>query len=54
MTSYALSVKPDRLASLWLEEKYEIVQDAGHSTMETGITKALIKATESMKSLLAI
>ena len=44
----------DRLAGLWPEAKYEIIQDSGHSAMEPGITKALIKATESMKSLLAI
>jgi proline iminopeptidase len=44
----------DRLASLWPEAEYEIIEDAGHSAMEPGITRALIKATESMKSLLAI
>ena len=44
----------DTLAGLWSEAKYEIIQDAGHSAMELGIIKALIKATESMKRLLAI
>ncbi len=43
-------VTADSLAREWPQSKYVIVPDAGHSAMETGIRKALVRATEAMKT----
>jgi proline iminopeptidase len=40
----------DSLARAWPQATYTIVPDAGHSAMEPGIRKALVRATEAMKS----
>ena len=40
-----------RLASAWPEAHIEIVGNAGHSSLEPGIRKALVGATEMMKKL---
>ncbi len=40
----------DLLSRKWPQTTYVIVPDAGHSAMETGIRKALVRATEAMKS----
>lgn len=40
----------DALARAWPEAEYVIVPDAGHSAMEPGIRKALVQATEKLKS----
>lgn len=45
-------VTADELARAWPEAFYEIVDDAGHSAFEPGITRALIQATEAFKDLL--
>jgi proline iminopeptidase len=39
----------DSLSRKWPQTTYVIVPDAGHSAMETGIRKALVRATEAMK-----
>lgn len=44
-------VTADELARNWPEAFYEIVEDAGHSAFEPGITRALIHATEAFKGL---
>lgn len=41
----------DALARAWTEATYTIVPDAGHSAMEPGIRKALVKATDRFRSL---
>ncbi len=41
----------DRLHRAWPEADYVIVPDAGHSTMEPGIRRALVAATERFKNL---
>ena len=41
----------DALARAWPEAEYTIVPDAGHSAMEPGILRALVKATDSFRSL---
>ena len=46
-------VTADELARAWPEAFYEIVEDAGHSAFEPGITRALVQATEAFKDLLA-
>lgn len=46
-------VTADELARAWPEAFYEIVDDAGHSAFEPGITRALVQATEAFKDLLA-
>ena len=46
-------VTADELARAWPEASYEIVDDAGHSAFEPGITRALVQATEAFKDLLA-
>ncbi len=38
------------LADAWPEAAYEIVPDAGHSAMEPGIKRALVAATDGMRS----
>ncbi len=43
----------DALAKAWPAAQYVIVPDAGHSAMEPGIRKALVKATEKFKSIAA-
>jgi proline iminopeptidase len=45
-------VTADELARAWPEAFYEIVEDAGHSAFEPGITRALIQATNAFKDLL--
>lgn len=40
----------DALARAWPEAHYQIVPDAGHSAWEPGITQALVRACERMKS----
>jgi proline iminopeptidase len=40
----------DALARKWPQTTYVVVPDAGHSAMETGIRKALVRATETMKT----
>ena len=40
-----------RLASAWPEAHMEIIGDAGHSSLEPGIRKSLVKATEMMKKI---
>jgi proline iminopeptidase len=47
-------VTADRLAQAWPEATYEIVPDAGHSAMEPGIRKALVRATERLKGLMRV
>ena len=47
-------VTADRLARAWPEAAYEIVPDAGHSAMEPGIRKALVRATERLKGLMDV
>lgn len=39
----------DELARAWPEADYVIVPDAGHSAMEPGIRRALVRATEKLK-----
>ena len=39
------------LADAWPEATFEIVPDAGHSAMEPGIKRALVKATDGMKGV---
>lgn len=39
----------DELARNWPGVEYRIIPDAGHSTLETGIRRALVMATEAMK-----
>ena len=39
------------LASVWPEARIEIIADAGHSALEPGIRRALVKATEMMKKI---
>ncbi len=39
------------LADQWPEAAFEIVPDAGHSAMEPGIKRALVKATDGMRGL---
>jgi proline iminopeptidase len=46
-------VTADELARAWPEAFYEIVEDAGHSAFEPGITRALVQATEAFKDLLS-
>ncbi|MGO9446581.1 MAG: prolyl aminopeptidase [Thiobacillaceae bacterium] len=46
-------VTADELARAWPEASYEIVNDAGHSAFEPGITRALVRATETFKESLA-
>jgi proline iminopeptidase len=41
------------LHAVWPEAELVIVQDAGHSAWEPGITRELVIATEKMKALLA-
>jgi proline iminopeptidase len=45
-------VTADRLAAAWPEAEYVIVPDAGHSAMEPGIRKALVRATERLKGVI--
>ena len=45
-------VTADRLAAAWPEADYVIVPDAGHSAMEPGIRKALVRATERLKGVI--
>ncbi|MGA7178537.1 MAG: prolyl aminopeptidase [Thiobacillaceae bacterium] len=45
-------VTADELSRAWPEAFYEVVDDAGHSAFEPGITRALIQATEAFKDLL--
>lgn len=45
-------ITADELAAKWPEANYIIVPNAGHSAMEPGIRKALIKATEEIKDWL--
>jgi proline iminopeptidase len=45
-------VTADELARAWPEAFYEIVEDAGHSAFEPGVTRALVRATEAFKDLL--
>ncbi len=40
----------DRLASLWPEATYVVVPDAGHSAMEPGIQRELVRATDRLRS----
>ena len=42
-------VTADELARAWPEADYTIVPDAGHSAMEPGIRRALVRATEKFK-----
>ena len=42
-------VTADTLARAWPEADYIIVPDAGHSAMEPGIRRALVRATEKFK-----
>lgn len=41
----------DKLARVWDGAAYRVIADAGHSSMEPGIRKALIKATDDFRSL---
>lgn len=43
-------VTADALHRAWPEARYTVVPDSGHSAMDPGICKALIKATEGFKS----
>jgi proline iminopeptidase len=45
-------VTADELARAWPEASYDIIDDAGHSAFEPGITRALIRATETFKDWL--
>ncbi len=45
-------ITADELAAKWPEANYTIVPGAGHSAMEPGIRKALIKATEELNNRL--
>jgi proline iminopeptidase len=45
-------VTADELAQSWPEAQYVVVPDAGHSAWEPGILRALVRATDSMKTLL--
>lgn len=45
-------ITADRLAAAWPEAEYVIVPDAGHSAMEPGIRKALVRATERLKGVI--
>lgn len=44
-------VTADALARAWPEADYTIVNDAGHSAWEPGITAALVRACERMKNV---
>ncbi len=39
------------LHQAWPEADYQVIPDAGHSAMEPGIKRALVKATDGMKGL---
>ncbi len=39
------------LADAWPEADFQVIPDAGHSAMEPGIKRALVKATDGMKAL---
>ena len=41
----------DHLAGLWSSANYVIVPDAGHSAMEPGIQRELVRATDRLRSL---
>ena len=41
----------DLLARTWTGAQYVVVEDAGHSAWETGITQALVMACEKMKAI---
>ncbi len=43
-------VTADALHRAWPEAHYTVVPDSGHSAMDPGICKALVRATESLKS----
>jgi len=40
----------DQLAQAWPEAQYVVVPDAGHSAWEPGILRALVRATDAMKT----
>ncbi len=44
-------ISADELARGWPRAEYVIVPGAGHSAMEPGIRRALVRATEKFKSL---
>lgn len=44
-------VTADELARAWPEAHYVVVEDAGHSAWESGITQALVVACERMKKI---
>jgi proline iminopeptidase len=43
----------DALARAWPEAEYVVVPDAGHSTLEPGITAALLRATDGFRDRLS-
>ncbi len=43
-------VTADALHRAWPEAHYKVVPDSGHSAMDPGICRALVRATESIKS----
>ena len=42
-------VTADELHRRWPEAEYHVVPDAGHSAMDPGVRRALIRATERFK-----
>mgnify|MGYP002834661768 FL=1 len=45
-------VTADELHRRWPEAEYHVVPDAGHSAMDPGVRRMLIRATESFKERL--
>ena len=43
----------DALVRAWSGAEFVVVPDAGHAAMEPGIRRALVRATERMKTQLA-
>jgi proline iminopeptidase len=41
----------DELTRAWPEAEYVVVADAGHSAMEPGIRRALVSATDRLRTL---
>ena len=47
-------VTADELHRRWPEAEYNIIPDAGHSAMDPGVRRALVRATESFKGRLRL
>ena len=45
-------VSADTLARAWSSAELVVIPDAGHAALEPGIRRALVRATERMKSRL--